>query len=496
MSVRDPLLIGVLVGVAIGAYGLGVLSYFAFTRYSSKAPNRYALTQKVHTDHPGKASSYGIDGSFTPVRAGSPSRFSFTEQYNFDAEGHANDGGMSLGARGDKVTLQSGVEHGPHPGRAALSPPHFNPTHSDFARNGPPQIPGSAATSSHSLVTGTLVSPAVPQRPTENLKHVPLVKISPVTSEQPTPVKHARSYSVPAPSSPVIQRPASPVAWHLPSRSRSVTKLQECFKDKHLDSGYTLYGISTPSPTATPDTEGRNQPIVLDAKIFEASQTPTPSSSVCDDLLLPVRDSTLSPESIIRFYKSFPVPPDTNPKESIAETRPRTTSNTPTIRATAPNAAPYITAPPALIPPVRLTIQTQRGGSVPIPLPQHRGLPSRPHTASQTGAFLVSTSRPSSVSSQSTLVSPKRLPRPVSARGSLVSLAEDSFLMPPRTPPTPRSPSLSSLRPKTPPRSMSSRNAIYIGSGFTKPQPEDRLSFECIGEINATPPAASTPRSL
>jgi len=499
MSIRDPLLIGVLIGVAVGAYVLGVLSYCAFTRYSSKAPNRYTITRQMHTDHPGKASSYGIDGSFTPVRARSPSRFSFTNQYNFDAEGHAINGGLSSGARGDKVTLQNGVGPGRHPERAALSPPYFSPTHSKFARNSAPQIPGSAATSSQTLVSAALASPAIPRRPTENLKPVPLVKISPVTSEQPTPANHARSYSVPAASSPVMQRPASPVAWHLPSRSRPMTKLREDFKHSHSRSEYALYGIPTPSLTATPDTEGTNQPIVLNEKILEASRAPTPSSSVCNDPLVSTRDSTPSPmrESVIQLYESFPAPPDSDPKESTAKTLPRITSNAPTIRAPAPTAATLIIAPPALKRPVRpLTIQTHQGGSVSIPLPQHQGLPSRPYTTSQAGPFLVPTSRPSSASSQATLVSPRRMPKSISARGSLVSLAEDSFLMPPRTPPTPRSPSLSSLRPKTPPRPMSSRNGIYIGSGFTKPQPDDRLSFECVGEISATFPAAFTPRSL
>lgn len=496
MYIQDSLFIGVLIGVAVGAYVLGVLSYCVFTRYSSKAANRNTITQKTHTDHPGKASSYGIDGSFTPVRAGTPSHFSFTKQYNYNAEGHAIDGSLSLGARGDEVPLQSGVELGPHPGKAALSPPYLSPPLSNFAQSGLPQIPGSAATSSQSLITATLVSPAIPRRPTENLKPVPLVKILPVTSEQPTPVNLTQYYPVPVPSSPVMQRPASPVAWHLPSRSRSMTKLQEDSEHEHSDS---KYGIAIPSPGATPDTEGKNQPIVLDVKIFEASQAPTPGSSVCSDPLLPARDSTPSPmrESVIQLYESFPVPPDSNPNENIAETRPRTTSGVRTIRAPAPTTTPHITAPPMLKRPVRpLTIQTYRGGSVSTPLPQHQGLPSRPHTASQAGAFLVPTSRPSSASSQITLVSPKRIPKSMSARGSLVSLTEDSFLMPPRTPPTPRSPSQSSLRPKTPPRPMSSRNTIYIGSGSNKPQPEDRLSFECIGELNATFPAAFTPRSL
>jgi hypothetical protein len=266
MSIRDPLFIGVLIAVAVGAYILGVLSYYAFTRYSLKALNCHISTQQVHNDHPGKASSYGIDGSFTPVRATSPARFSFTKEYNFDAKGHASNGGLSSKARGDEIAFHSDPEDPPW---EAFSSPHFNPTHANFAQNGPPQTPGSATTSSQTLVSGTPVSSAIPGRPTaEDLKPIPLVKISTVTSEQPTPVNRARSHSVPAPSPPVVQRPASPVAWHLPSRSRPMTK---DFKHEHSDSEYSLYGIPTPSLTATSDTEVRNHPIACGAKIFEAS---------------------------------------------------------------------------------------------------------------------------------------------------------------------------------------------------------------------------------
>ena len=412
---------------------------------------------------------------------------------------HASIGSLSSENRRHKGARHSDVELGPRPGSdtpKALSLPYFNLTPSNFALNGAPLTPGSAATSSHPFVSATLVSPAMPQRPTEHLKSIPAVKISPVTSERSTPLNRARSHSMPVPQPPVVQRPVSPVAWHLPSRSRSTTT-RENLKHEYSDSEYSHCGVSTPPP-ATPDTEGRNQPVVLSTKIFEAARAFTPSPSVCNDPLLSVRDSVRSslsptPESVRNLYKSFPEPPDSNPKAGATLARPATAGSAPTIRASAPVTA-FPTVPAALKGPVRpLTIQTGRRGSSPMLSPPLLGLPGRPTTASQAGALSVPTSRPSSASSQGTLVSPKRPHKSTSVRGSLVSLAEDSFLMPPRTPPTPQSPSLSSLRLKTPPRPTSSRNATYFGSGFTKPQPEERLSFECKGEINAT---SFTPRSL
>lgn len=498
MSIQDPLLIGVLIAIGVGAYILGVLSHYAFTRYSLKALNYHTRTQQVNTDHSGKASSHGIDGSITPARATYPARFSFTKQNNFNAKGHERNESLSSSARGDKVAFHSDVEFGPHPGMAALSPPHFSPTHVNFALSGSPQTPGSATTSSQSLVSGILVSSEVPRRPNaEDLKPIPLVKISTATSEEHMPVNHARSYSVPVPSSPVVQWPESPVAWHLPSRSRPMTKH---LQHEHSDSEYTLCGIPTPSPTAIVHTEVRNRPIALGTKILEDSRALTPSLSVYNDPLPSVRDSTPSPtpESVMQLYECFPTPPDSNPKESTAETHPQITDKPPTIPAPAPP-----TTRPTAVPkkrPVRpLTIQTHRGSSASISPLQHQGVLKRSHTTSQAGQVSAPASRLSSASSQATLVSPKRVHKSASARGSLVSLAEDSFLVPPRTPPAPRlatSLSLSNLRSKTQVRPMYSRSAFYFGSGLSKPQPEDRLSFECKGELGTTFPAPFTPRSL
>jgi len=498
MSIGDPLLIGVLIAIGVGAYILGVLSHYAFTRFSSNALSYHARAQQVNTDHPGKASSYGTDGSRTPVRATYPADFSFTKQNNFNAKGYESNGSLSSSARGDKVAFHSDVEFGPHPGMVALSPPHPSPTHVNFALNGPPQTPGSATASSQSLVSGSPVSSAVSRRPNaEDLKPIPLVKISSVTSGQSTPVKLARSYSVPVPSSPVVQSPESPVAWHLPSRSRPITKH---LKHEHSDSEHSLCAIPTPSTTATPDTEVGNRPIALGTKMFEASRALTPGSSVCNDPLLSVRGSTPSPtpESVLQLYECFPPPPDSNPKESTAETRPQTMSNTPTIPASVPSTVQPIAVPKR--PPVRpLTIQTRRGSSVSTPPLQHQGVLKRSHTASQVGQPSAPTSRPPSSSSEATLVSPKRVYKSASTRGSLVSLAADSFLVPPRTPPTPRlatSLSLSNLHPKTLPRPTYSRNTFYFGSGLSKPQLEDRLSFECKGDSSMTFSAPFTPRSL
>ena len=483
MSIQDPLFIGVLLATGLCAYVLGILSHYVFNRYSLKALNYHTRTQQAHAGHPGKASSHGIDGSNNPARATSSS---------------STNGRLSSRVRGGKVAFHSDVELGTHPGMVALSPLHFSPTHANFALKDPPQTPESATASSQSLVSGTLVSSAMRRQPTtKDSKPIPLVKISNVTSEQPAPVNHVRSYSVPVPSSPVVQWPESPVAWHLPSRSRPMTKH---LKHDHSDSEYSLCGIPTPSPTATPDAEVRNRPIALGAKIFEAPRALTPSSSVYSDPLLSVRGSTPSPtpEIVIQLYESFPSPPDSNPKETTAKTLPRSTSNTPTSHASAPPTTPLIAMPKRR--PVRpLTIQTHRGGSASVPSLDHQGLLKRPHTASQSGQFSVPTSRPSSTSSQTTLVSPKRMYKSASARGSLVSLAEDSFLVPPRTPPTPRlatSLSLSNLRSKAPPRPISLRNAFYFSSGFSKPQPEDRLSFECKGELSPTFPELFTPQSL
>ena len=488
MSIRDPLLIGVLLAIGVSAYVLGVLSYYAFTRCSSKALNYHTRTQQVHTDHPRKASSHGIDGSNNPVQATSPVHLSFTK-------GNESNGSLSSSARGGKVTPHSDLEFGPHPGMVALSPPHFSPTHANFALKCRPHTPGSATVSSQSLVSGTLVSSAIPRRPTvEDLKPIPLVKISPVASEQPAPVNHARSYSVPVPSSPVVQWPESPVPWHLPSRSRPMT---DHLKYEHSDSENSLCGIPTPSPAATPNAEVRNRPIVLGAKVFEAPRALTPSSSVYSDPPLSVRDSTPSPtpESAMQLYESFPTPPHSNPKESTADTHPPSASNTPRSHApTPPTVRPLAVPKKGLVRP--LTIQTHRGYSASVTSSQHQGILKRSHTASHAGEFSAPTSRRSSASSQATLVSPKRMYKSVSARGSLVSLAEDSFLVPPRTPPTPRlatSLSLSNLRPKASPRPMSLRNAFY---GLSKPQPEDRLSFECKGELSTTFPEPFTPRSL
>jgi hypothetical protein len=497
MSMRDPLLIGVLIAIGVCAYILGALSHYAFTRYSLKALNYHTRSQRVNNDRPRKASSHGIDGSITPVRVPYPAHISFTKPNHFNAKGNESNGSLSSSSRGDKAAFHD-VELGPHPGTVALSPSHFSPTHVNFALNGPSQTPGSATTSSQSLVSGTLVSSVVSRQPNaENWKPIPLVKVSTVTSEQSTPVNHARSYSVPVPSSPVVQSPESPVAWHLPSRSRPLTKH---LKLEHSDSEPSLYDIPTPPPTAPPYAEVRNQPIALGTKVFEASRALTPSSSVCNDPLLSVRDSTPSPtpESVLQLYECFPAPPDSNPKEGTAETPPQTVSNAPTIPASAlPTLRPIAVLKK---PPVRpLTIQTRRGSSVSTPPLQHQGLLKLPHSASQAGQFSVPRSRSSSTSSQSTLVSTKRVHKSASTRGSLVSLAEDSFLVSPRTPPTPRlatSLSLSNLCPKTPPRPMSSRNALYLSSRFSKPQPEDRLSFECKGDISTTFPASFTPRSL
>lgn len=487
MSIRDPLFIGVLLATGGCAYVLGVLSHYVFTRYSSKALSYHTSTQQVHANHPGKALSHGIDN---PARATSPVHSSSTKGYESNGSPYSR-------ARGGKAAFHSDVELGTHPGMVALSPLHFSPTHANFALKGPPETPGSVTTSAPSLVSGTLVSSASQQPTAEDLKPIPLVKISTVTSDQPAPVNHARSYSVPVPSSPVMQWPESPVAWHLPSRSRPMTKH---LKHEYSDSEYTLCGIPTPSPTASPDTEGRDRPIALGAKISEAARALTPSSSVYSDPLLSVRGSTPSPtpEIVIQLYDCFPSPPDSNPKESTAKPRPRSTSNTPTSHASAPPTTPPIAISKKR--PVRpLTIQTHRGASASLPSLDHQGLLKRPRTASQAGQSSAPTSRPSSTSSQTTLVSPKRMYKSASARGSLVSLAENSFLVPPRTPPTPRlatSLSLSNLRSKTPPRPISLRNAFYFSSGHSKPQPEDRLSFECKGELDVTFPEPFTPRSL
>ena len=178
----------------------------------------------------------------------------------------------------------------------------------------------------------------------------------------------------------------------------------------------------------------------------------------------------------MQLYGSFPAPPAPDPKESAAETRPRTLSNASMIRITAPTPARPTTAPETLIRPVRpLTIRPRRGGSISISPPQHHGLPNRPHTA---GALGATTSKPSSASSQGTIVSPRRIHRSTSASGSLASLAEDSFLVPQRSPPTPRlatSSSLSNIRPKTPPRPTSSRKAVYFNPASTRPQPEGAM---------------------
>lgn len=469
--------------VALGAYFLGVLSYFTFIRCSSKATNRRPLTQQVHIDHPGNASSYGIEGSFTPTQATSPSRFSFTKHYYLNAEGHTSIGSHSSEVR--EVILHSDIEPRPHTqtnGRdtsKVLSPLYGGTIHTKLALNGAPQILESAPTATHPFVNPTnptSVSPVNPRRQTmENVKPIQ-VKASP--SEQPLAINHTRSCSVPVPLSPVVWRPPSSVAWHLPSRSRSMPKLRESSKDERSDSEHSVsvYGIHTPPPTAAAR-DDVNRPIILDAKIFEASRALKPSSSAYIDPLS-VRASirsTPSPtlESIMQLYGSFPAPPAPNPKESTAETRPPTMSNASMIRASAPTTARPTTAPEVLMRPVRpLTIRPRRAGSVTTSPAQHHGLPSRPHTA---GALMAPTSKPSSASSQVTLTSPRRIRRSTSANGSLAALAEDSFLVSPRTAPTPRlatSSSMSSIRPKTPPRPTSSRNAVYFDSGSTKPQPE------------------------
>lgn len=485
MSIRDPPLIAVLTILAVGAYGLGVLSYYTVTRCLSRAPNRRSHTQQVHIDNPGKRSSYGIAGSFSPTRARSPSRFSFTKQYYLNAERHTSNGSHSSEVRGDKTALHSDLEARPHPetyGKDTsklFSPPYGGAIHANLGLNGSPPTLGSAASASQPFVKPAPVSPVIPKRPTiENLKTVE-VKNSP--SEQPQPINHTRSCSVPLPLSPVVRRPPSTVAWHLPSRSRSLPKLRESSKYERSDSDHSVsvYGIPTPPPTATTNANmaDADRLIVLDEKIFEASRTLKPSSNAYLDPLsmrTSIR-STPSPtlESIMQLYGSFPAPPAPDPKESTVETRSRTPSNASMIRVTAPTPARPTTAPETLIRPVRpLTIRPRRGGSISSPAPQHHGLPNRPHTA---GALGTTTSKLSSASSQGTLVSPKRIHRSTSASGSLAALAEDSFLVPQRSPPTPRlatSSSLSSIRPKTPPRPTSSRNAVYFDSASARPQPE------------------------
>jgi hypothetical protein len=451
----------------------------------------------VHINHPGTASSYGVEGSFTPTQARSPFRFSFTKQYYLSTEGHTSIGSHSSEVREDKVALQSYTEPRPHSqanGRETLklpSPPYGGAIHTNVALNVAPQVLKSTATASQPFVKPNpiLASPVITRRATlENVKPVQVKAIT-SPSEQPLAINHTRSCSVPVPLSPVVQRPPSTVAWHLPSRSRSMPKLRESYE--RSDSGYSLYGISTPPPTATAR-EDVHQPIVLDAKIFEASRTLKPSSSAYIDPLS-VRTSirsTPSPtlESIMQLYRSFPAPPAPSSQESTAETCPPTEIHPPTrsnmtmIQLSAPTTARPTarptTAPESSIRPVRpLAIRPRRGGSITITPAQHHGLPSRPHTA---GALLVPASQPSSASSQVTLASPKRIHRTTSASGSLTLLAEDSFLVPPRTPPTPRlgtSSSMSSIRPKTPPRPTSSRNAVYFDSGSTKPQPEGAVVY-------------------
>jgi hypothetical protein len=134
--------------------------------------------------------------------------------------------------------------------RKPLSLPYYRSRSTpSFALNGAPYTLESAATGSHPFVNQPLVSPVIPRRPTmEDLKPV-LVKASP--SEQPLPINHSRSCSVPVPLSPVVRRPPSSVAWHLPSRSRSMPKLRESLKHERSDSEHSLYGIQTPPPTAT-----------------------------------------------------------------------------------------------------------------------------------------------------------------------------------------------------------------------------------------------------
>lgn len=472
--------------VALGAYLLGVLSYFTFIRCSSKATNRRPLTQQTHIDHPGTASSYGIEGSFTPTQATSPSRFSFTKHYYLNAEGHTSIGSHSSEVREDKVILHSDIEPRPHPqtnGRDTsklLSPLYGGTIHTNLALNGAPQILESAPTATQPIVNPTnptLVSPVNPRRQT--MESVKPIQVNTSPSEQPLAINHTRSCSVPVPLSPAVRRPPSSVAWHLPSRSRSMPKLRESSKHERSDSEHSgsVYGIHTPPPTA-PARDDVNRPIILDAKIFEASRALKPSSSVHIDPLS-VRASirsTPSPtlESIMQLYGSFPAPPAPNPKES--ETRPPTTSNASMIRASAQTIARPTTAPEVLMRPVRpLTIRPRRAGSVTTSPAQHHGLPSRPHTA---GALLAPAPKPFSASSQVTLTSPRRIHRSTSANGSLASLAEDSFLVPPRTAPTPRLAtlsSMSSIRPKTPPRPTSSRNAVYFDPRSTKPQPEGSM---------------------
>lgn len=484
MSRRDPPLIALLTTVAVGAYVLGVLSYYAFSRCFSKAPT----TQQMHADHAGKASSFGIDGSFTPIRARSPSRFSLTTQDHPSAERPTSIGSLYSEIRGDRVAIHGDIEPGSYPQdwrdtSKPLSLPYYGSLHPNYAPNGALRAPGSAATSSQPLVNATGIRPTIPRRRTmEDLKPIPLVQISPVMSE---PVNHARSCSVPAPLSPV-RPPPSGVAWHLPSRSRSITKRQEGFKHEQSASEYPPYGIPTPPPTATAEREGRRRPTVLDSNIFEASLAVTPSSNGCTDPLLSVQsvqDSvrlTPSPtlESVVQLYESFPEPPEPNPKENTSGARPRTTSNASTIQVSAPTAAHPNPIPVPLKHPGRPhTIRPRRAGSFSIPHPQPHRLPSRPHTASAAGSVPIP--RPSLASNQVALASPKRVYKSPSANVSLVSLAEDSFIVPPHSPPTPRlatPSSMSSLRPKTPPRSVSSRNAIYFGSGSTNPQPEDRCN--------------------
>ncbi len=464
----------------------------------SKAPNRRSRTQQVHVDNPGKRSSYGIDGSFTPTQATSPSRFSFAKQYYLNTERHTSIGTHSSEVREDKATLHRDIEARPHPeayGKDTsklFSPPYSGAIHTNLSLNDAPQTRERPATASQPFVNPTLVSPVILKRPTmDNLKPVE-VKASP--SEQTLPINHTRSCSVPLPLFPVVQRPPSTVAWHLPSRSRSLPKLRESSKYERSDSDHSVsvYGIPTPPPTAsaTTDMVDANRLIVLDAKIFEASRTLKPSPSVYLDPLS-MRNSvrsTPSPtlESIMQLYGSFPAPPAPTSEESTVETRPRTASNASMIRVSVPTPARPTTAPETMIRPVHpttdpetlvrpvrpLIIRPRRGGSISGPPPQHHGLPHRPHTA---GALSVPTSKPSSSSSQGTLVSPKRITRSTSANASLALPTEDLFLVPSRTAPTPRlatSSSLSSIRPKTPPRPTSSRKAVYFNPASTRPQPE------------------------
>ena len=474
MARRDASLITVLTIMAVGAYTLGVLSHYAFTRCWRKPLNPSPPSQPTYSDHPRKTSSYGIDGSFTPIRPTFPSHFSFTKQYEQRDESL---GSLSSETRGDKIVLHSDIEPKPHfrawRDTSPLSSPYSTQTYTSFALNDAPQIPERAAPSSQSPVNPTTVRPDIPRRPTlEDLRSDPSGESSLITSEQ--PINHARSCSEPL--SPADCRPTSSVAWHLPSRSRSITKVPESFRNEPSESDCSVYALSTSPCTVTlpmiADEEERNRPATQGAKIFEASRAArAPSSTIFIDPLLAVQDSVRSspsptPESIMGLYGSFPAPPESNRKESAVETRPRTMSNPSKVRAPALTTAYPTTTPAPLVRPFfPLTVRTHHGGSFSIPSPQLYGLPSRSPPA---GASPAPRASPSSSSSQTTLTSPKRAYKSTSASGSFASLTDDAFLVPPRTPPTPRlatPSSLSSLRPKTPPRPTSSRNAIYHSPG-------------------------------